>query len=297
MIRTFGLYLSSKRGLITLEKLLKNIQCEHIGFIVSTRDVNVERDYYDEIRDLSTQAGLAFYEKKVPLSGKADVHLAVGWRTLIPKDENTPLIVVHDSVLPKYRGFNPLVTALIEGDKILGATAFLATEAYDEGDIIAQRQMQVEYPIKATVAIDLVAPLVGELCVEMLQEILVSQKISSVAQDHSAATYSLWRDEQDYKIDWTRASDWLKRFIDAVGYPFKGAYTRCGPLEFRVLDAEIVPDVHVHDRASNIGKVLFVNNGFPVIVCGSGLIRITELIDEKTKGSALPLKRFRTRLN
>jgi methionyl-tRNA formyltransferase len=54
---------------------------------------------------------------------------------------------MHDSLLPKYRGFAPLPNALINGEREVGVTALFASEEYDMGDIVCQRRLAVEYPM------------------------------------------------------------------------------------------------------------------------------------------------------
>jgi methionyl-tRNA formyltransferase len=61
----------------------------------------------------------------------------------------------------------------------------------------------------------------------------------------------------------------------------------------RIFEAEELPDVVVEDRAP--GKVIFVQDGRPVVVCGSGLLRILDLRDDATGESLLPLRKFRSR--
>ena len=45
---------------------------------------------------------------------------------MIKNSEN--LIVFHDSLLPKYRGFAPLVSQLINGEEYLGVTAIFTND-------------------------------------------------------------------------------------------------------------------------------------------------------------------------
>ena len=56
--------------------------------------------------------------------------------------------------------------------------------------------------------------------------IINDEEINSISQMESEATYSVWRDEDDYLIDWTEDSDRIKRSIDALGFPYKGAKTK-----------------------------------------------------------------------
>ena len=78
--------------------------------------------------------------------------IVAGWRWLLPSTEK--LIVLHDSLLPRYRGFNPLVSQLIDKEERLGVTAFFASDRYDCGDIINQPSIKVSYPLKINEAIE-----------------------------------------------------------------------------------------------------------------------------------------------
>lgn len=294
-LKTVGLYLSSKRGYLALQSILQRIDKRQVAFVVSARDANVQNDYFEEILATCQSREILFFEKENTGRLPCDFILAVGWRSLIPEQPGTRISVIHDSVLPKYRGFNPVVTALIDGDVELGATAFFASENYDEGDVIEQAVVQIAYPIKIGAAIDILAEVVGNLASNVVQKML-NGTVQSIPQEHDKATFSLWRDEKDYLIDWSKNANWIKRFVDAVGFPFRGALTKWnGGRSARVLDTEVVEDVFVHDRSRNIGKVIFMRDKKPVVVCGSGLLMLTELIDEESGASLLPLKKFRIR--
>ena len=73
--------------------------------------------------------------------------VAIGWRFLLPLELNEkltiPIIVFHDSLLPKYRGFAPTPTAMMCGETTVGVTALFASEKVDQGDIIWQKEIHV----------------------------------------------------------------------------------------------------------------------------------------------------------
>ena len=112
------------------------------------------------------------------------------------------------------------------------------------------------------------------------------------AQDESKASYSLWRNEEDYSIDWTRNAADLERFVLALGYPYAGASTFLEDAPLRVLDVGVVDDVEFENRQP--GKIFRLEDGCPVVVCGKGLLRITEA--KLADGSSLvPMKRLKVR--
>jgi methionyl-tRNA formyltransferase len=108
--------------------------------------------------------------------------------------------------------------------------------------------------------------------------ILNSEELPSCEQDEHDATYSLWRDENDYEIDWTSESSEILRFIDAVGYPFKGASTYLNGDKVRIDSASICKDVTIEARLTHLGKIIFMKDNFPVVVCGKGPLRVRMVV-------------------
>src|SRR5687768_8369333 len=109
---TIGLYLMNQKGWSTLKVLIDNNFQEHIGYVVSDRDLSVEDDFFSNIAEECLTAGIALFTRKEKTIPPVDYKLAIGWRWLIAESEN--LIVLHDSILPKFRGFAPLVNTLIK---------------------------------------------------------------------------------------------------------------------------------------------------------------------------------------
>jgi methionyl-tRNA formyltransferase len=106
--------------------------------------------------------------------------------------------------------------------------------------------------------------------------------------ERGLATYSLWRDEEDYRIHWSTDAARIKRLIDSVGTPYKGASALMETRRVRILDAAVEPDIQVEDRKPR--KVVFLREGSPIVICGRGLLRITDMRDDAT-GNTLPRRR------
>ena len=96
----------------------------------------------------------------------------------------------------------------------------------------------------------------------------------------------------DYKIDWNEDAEYIQQFVYSLGFPFKGAYTTVDHQKFRVLDCKVVEDVIIENRCP--GKVLFVRDDCPIVVCGKGMLQITKLMTDDGL-DYLPLKKYRTR--
>ncbi len=288
-----ALYLMGEKGLYIIEEYLINPNICKLEYVVGARDKQIQNDYFDDIKMLASKNGIQFFERGVDLIPQVniDFYFAIGWRWII-KECLDKLIVFHDSLLPKYRGFNPLVTALIEGDTKIGVTSIFADENFDTGNIIGYKSIDIEYPIKIQKAISEVGKLYGKLFRDLLNKI-ANNNLTEVVQDNLNATYSLWRDEDDYLVDWNLSSVKIKRFIDSVGYPYNGAKTRINEQELTILDSEIYEDLKVINRTP--GKILFINNNEPVVVCASGLLILKNVIERNTNQPYI-FKKTRTRL-
>lgn len=271
-------YIMNSKGFFVLDGFIKKFGSNNIVFIVSERDVNVQDDCYDQIKNLAKNNNIDFYNRK-DISCKVEYDFkgykfAIGWRWLIKNQKN--LIVFHDSLLPKYRGFAPLVNSLINKEERVGVTALYAAEEYDAGDILGQLSIGISYPVKVNEVIEKIQPLYLKLVDDIFCIVKCGEKPKAIPQVESEATFSLWLDEQDYFIDWTWTASKIKRFIDSVSYPYGSARAYLNGEVILFKRANIFNDVCVKGRERHIGKIIFYKNELPVIVCKSGLLQLEE---------------------
>lgn len=289
---SLGLFLMTSKGFAVLKRLLQEFGKEKIAFAVVARDGGVQHDAFEETCEVARVAGIPVYAKDATNRPNARFLLAVSWRWLIRPGCGEELVVFHDSLLPRYRGFAPLVSALINGDRVIGVTALRASDEYDRGPIIDQESIEIDYPLTISEAIHKVVPCYEKLAVDVVGK-LVQGHIPCAPQDESLATYSLWRDDDDYFVDWSWSAARIRRFVDAVGYPYKGAAVTVDGVLCRIGECVEVQDVVIANRTA--GKVIFSVEGDPVVVCGRGLLRILRLTEDASGSDLLPLGRFRTR--
>lgn len=290
-----GFYVLGKKGYISLIRFIEVFGIDLIAFVISARDTGIENDWFSDLAELCSRYGVEFRSKGDEGNGPlpvTDFSFAIGWRWLI--NEESKLIIFHDSLLPKYRGFAPLVNMLVDGRDEIGVTALFASEEYDKGEIIYQEKKRISYPIKISEAIDEVIPLYSKMVVNVTREILTRGALNSIQQNEHEATYSVWRDERDYFIDWGADARDIQRFVDALGTPYRGAASFLNNEIVRIFDVDPVQDVVIENRKACLGKTIFVNDGYPVVVCGSGLLKITDFRSENGE-SLIGRIQFRSR--
>jgi len=262
-----------------------------IGSIVTYRQPDDQARSFERLCSLAQRLSINLLETYHPVLHPENLTFLVGWQHLLP--QVTPSTVVfHDSLLPRYRGFAPTVTALIKGDREIGVTALTPTDVIDQGPIIAQRAVPISYPIKIQTALEIQARLMADIAVDIIEQWKCGE-LSSKPQQEEMATLSIWRDDADYEIDWSNSADAIERFVNAVGHPYAGARTTVGGTEtIRVLDVTALPDMPFEIRDE--GKIWRLDNGRPTMVCGSGMLRIDSCLGEN--GSEFLFQRLRSRL-
>ena len=76
---------------------------------------------------------------------RVDLIILAGYMRVIknPSAFPAPMINVHPSLLPKYKGLNAVEQAMDSGDSVTGCTVHYVTEELDGGTIIAQQEVPI----------------------------------------------------------------------------------------------------------------------------------------------------------
>lgn len=201
-----------------------------------------------------------------------DLIFAVGWQFMI-KNAPEKLVILHDSLLPRYRGFAPTVSALINGDNQIGVTALLPAETPDSGDILHQESTQITPPITVRAAFDALRHCYALTIARVCSEFESTGALVGQPQDEGSATYSHWLDPYDYAIDWSWEAERVVRHILAVSAPYEGALaaTYQGDL-YRVASASVGNETKFEGREP--GKVIARYGNDLHVTCGTGQVVI-----------------------
>jgi methionyl-tRNA formyltransferase len=166
------------------------------------------------------------------LGVEADLGVVVAFGELIkpPVLARLPMINLHFSLLPRWRGAAPVERAIMAGDDVTGVCVMQVAEGLDTGDVYAS----VEVPIgpRATAA---------ELRRELVTAgtaLLVDQLRNGLGRPTPQAgepTYAAKITPEELRIDWTRPAIELDRLV-RVG----GAWTTWRGNRIKVIDADVV---------------------------------------------------------
>ncbi|GIH27664.1 methionyl-tRNA formyltransferase [Acrocarpospora phusangensis] len=208
-----------------------------------------EKIWDDSVADLAAENGVPALLRNRPTDLEdvirdlaPDLIVANNWRTWLPPEIfELPVhgtLNVHDSLLPAYAGFSPLIWALINGEKEVGLTAHRMNAELDAGDILVQRAVPVGPGDTVTDlffrTVDLIAPVVHEAL-----ELIDSGTAVWTPQDRSAASFFHKRAIEDSRIDWSWPAEDLERLIRAQSDPYPNAYTYFRGERVRIISATV----------------------------------------------------------
>jgi len=285
----FNFLLSTFKGYIVLKDFINFFGIDFVNKVYILKDPNILNDFSKEMILLCEKNNLKF-DFNIDSLDRSHYTFAVGWRKIIKNPNN--LYVIHDSILPKYLGFQPTVNSLINGEKFIGSTLFKAEEIFDQGPIVMSKRIKVNYPMKIDEAINRQADIASHLCIKFARRIIDGKKIQFLKNNVSSLTYSPWRDDKDYFIDWSKSASEIERFVNAVGYPYKGAQSK---INGRLIYIEQVMEIRFKSVLQHNGKVAYLDKGCPVIICGKNAIKIISAKDELGT-QLIPFKKLRLRL-
>lgn len=234
-----------------------------------------EQMWSDSVEDLARENGVPVVLAKRPdaalhaavADADADIIVANNWRTWLPKEiydgPRFGTLNIHDSLLPKYAGFSPLIWALINGETHVGVTAHLMDDTLDAGPIIAQQAVAVG--VRDTTA-DLFHRTVGLIEPVLIHalDLIESGSTQYIEQDPSQASYFHKRGDAESHIDFTWPADAIERLVRAQSDPYPNAYALHDGVRVRVIEAA----VSTNRYGGTPGRITIVEGDGPAVVCG-----------------------------
>ena len=262
-------------------------ECELTVF--SFREELWEPPFFEDIKSFVETRGHRFFEGKrvgdvrnaaVWDEKRFDLLFAVSWRFLVPASVFQRSVrgayVLHDSLLPEYRGFSPTVWAIINGEDHTGVTLFEMAEAMDFGPVVAQKRVPIGETETIADVMERVTASYLSLLEDNLPALLAGTAIRKV-QNEDHATYCCKRLPSDNKIVWSRSARDLHNLIRAVGRPYPGAYVEVNGKTVIVWSASL-PVRQLRYRGAIPGRVIEVLPGKGVIVLtGDGCIMLEKV--------------------
>ena len=239
--------------------------------LVETPTKRFAGEYRIEVRQPSSLRSEAECAGLASLSPEVVVVAAYG--LFLPPEalEIPPLgcLNIHPSLLPRYRGPSPVVSAILNGDDETGVTIMKLDEGMDSGPLLAQAKVQLGSRETGTELTRRLFDIGADLLVDTLPG-WASGDIPAVPQEESRATFTTLVKKEDGEIDWTHDAVRTARMVRAYE-PWPGTFTHWDGKLLKILGATSTAG------SASPGHVVGLNDGGIGIGTGDGVLAVDRL--------------------
>lgn len=209
---------------------------------------------------------------------KSDLGILIDFGIIVSQQviDYFPLGIInsHFSLLPEWRGADPITFSVLSGQKKTGVSLMLLTAGMDEGPLLAQAPYDLDKKITTP---DLTDDLI-DLSNQMLRELiplyregiaLPADQLSVTICESPEPTYSRKLTKEDGIIDWTKPAEIIEREIRAY-LDWPKSRTKFGNIDIVIMSADVI------DESGVAGGTTVINKQ-PVVYCGDKALIITAL--------------------
>jgi len=210
----------------------------------------------------------------------ADLYIVAAFGQILPQSvldqPRLGTLNIHASLLPKYRGADPIAEAILQGESETGITIMLLDAGIDTGPMLLKRSLPIaEDDTTGTLTTKLAA--LGAQCILEVLPRWVNGEITPEPQDELQATHTRMLKKEDGLIRWDKPAAVIARQVRAYN-PWPSAYTYWQGKLLKIQMAHALPlqpdpsvtpgTVGTHDEAGH--RLLG-------IATGSGLLAVSQL--------------------
>jgi len=188
----------------------------------------------------------------------------------IPKYET---INLHASLLPKYRGANPIQRAIINGDKETGICTMITELGLDCGDVCLRKVI----PISETMNCEELFEKVSELSPELLEKTLkgiVSGEIKPIPQCEEGVCMANKLTKEETLIDWNKSAWQIHNLVRGI-YKFPCAYFMHNGKIIKVLETKVS-----ENSSGTPGEIIKAAKDGVDIACKDGCLTLVKVKPE-----------------
>jgi methionyl-tRNA formyltransferase len=202
-----------------------------------------------------------------------DAAVVVSYGHLLPRSFlEAPVlgcINIHGSLLPRWRGAAPIHRAILAGDAETGVTTMRMDEGLDTGPMLLAERTPISAGDTAETVHDRLAAMGATLIVSTLDGVM-RKTLDAVSQPNEGVTYAHKLGKEEGALDWRRPAAELERKVRAF-HPWPGTWFEVSGERIKVLAATLAL------AAGAPGTVVLAPDGFPVVACGIGGLRLLTL--------------------
>ena len=147
-------------------------------------------------------------------------------------------INLHASLLPKYRGANPIQRCIYNGDCETGITTMITVLALDAGDICKTDKIQITENMNDIELKDIISQKSPDLICSTLKE-LYDGSLTPKKQDENGVTIAKKFNKEDGLIDWNRTAIEIHNQVRSM-LDFPTAYTFLADKTVKIIETQVI---------------------------------------------------------
>lgn len=207
--------------------VIKQFALEHNLPVFQPKSIRKEPEIQEELKKLNPDFFVTFAFGQILSQDVLD----------IPKYET---INLHASLLPRYRGANPIQRAIINGDKETGICTMITELGLDCGDVCMREK--IEIPNDMT-CVDLFEK-ISDISPTLLEKTLVGLVEKTIIPEKQCETGVCMANKltkEETKIDWTKPAEEIHNLVRGI-YKFPSAYFMHNDKVVKVLETRVIED-------------------------------------------------------
>ena len=251
----------SKRGKKIVQSNIKTIATENKIEVLEPDKISKETEIIKKLKSYNCDFFITFAFGQILSQEVID----------IPKYAT---INLHASLLPLYRGSNPICEAIMNGDKKTGITTMKTVLELDAGDICLQKEIELDDQINTPELMEKISTLSPDLLDKTLKSIYKGT-LKAIKQDNQKATFTKKIKKEDKGIDWTQDAKQIHNKVRAM-HTINTCHTIFNEKLIKILKTKIVKTA----KKSNCGEVTGISKDGICVCCGEEAILLISVKPE-----------------
>ena len=207
--------------------VIKQFALEHNLPVFQPKSIRKEPEIQEELKKLNPDFFVTFAFGQILSQDVLD----------IPKYET---INLHASLLPRYRGANPIQRAIINGDKETGICTMITELGLDCGDVCMREKIEIPNDMTCVDLFEKISNISPALLEKTLVG-LVEKTIIPEKQCETGVCMANKLTKEETKIDWTKPAEEIHNLVRGI-YKFPSAYFMHNDKVIKVLETRVIED-------------------------------------------------------
>lgn len=187
-------------------------------------------------------------------------------------------INLHASLLPLYRGANPIQWALINGDKKTGICTMITEEGLDCGEICLSSEIEITENMNYEELFELIAEKSPEL-IEVTLLNMQTGELKPTAQHCENVSYANKIKKEDSQIDWSKSAREIHNWVRGL-YKSPSAHCFFREKMVKIMETRVLDDEIPEGFVGKVGEIIKISKEGIEVATEKGILLISRVKPE-----------------